>query len=64
MVHFTYRGKSRIGFVMGLVRHLGAGYGRKLPRSCFACRTNLLYFDCQCATMSPRSFDRADRRSV
>lgn len=43
-----------------LCRVLGAGYYRRLPMCCFACRNNVLDFSCVCDSMSLRSFDRAD----
>lgn len=61
-VYAAYRVAHSRGlfFDMGLVRVLGAGYGRRLARCCFACRNNLLDFVCVCGNMSPQSHIEAD----
>lgn len=39
---------SELRFEILLVRMLGAGYARKLPRCCFACRNMLHLTSCAC----------------
>lgn len=52
---------DQLAFDIKLTRLLGGGFARKLPKSCFACRTNVwLHGGCPCGTMFSRSCDRAD----
>lgn len=55
-----YRRYHGLAFEMALARHLGAGYGRRLPVSCLRCFAMLNHFSCECGNMSLYRFGTAN----